>query len=107
MPGFMSGGFGGDNMMTPAQRSAALHAEAKKRQEALRQNQLRYREFGTHDPILIQQIKQRRAQQAMAMRNQQLQMQGRRNAIQQQQEADARRRMGQTLQGRQMIQRGY
>lgn len=115
MNGMYGGGFSSSNMMTPAQKSAQMAKEAAEKRKALHAAQRNNQQYGTQDPLLIgmQQYQAMLHQQAMRdkqQRGQQAQSQAS-GSIQQKAleaaEMERRRRMGQTLHGRNMLQRGF
>ncbi len=85
--------------------NAKRAAESKRRNLALRDAQQRHRQYGTQDPVQIQAMQEAKRIQAGQMHMNQMQQQN--SPPPSQQEMELRRRMGQTLQGRQMLQRGY
>jgi len=113
MPGFMSGGFGGSNMMTPQERRAAMAKEAAAKRAELQRRQHLNKQYGTYHPqkiamIQYQQMLQQEAMKKQQQHNHQMQQQTG-NQMQQNQQQSAMQeqinRMGQTLQGRQELQR--
>lgn len=113
MAGFMGGGFGGANMMTPKQRRAAMAKEAAEKRKLLQHAQENHRLYGTQDPILIniqkrQAAAQQQSLQNQQMHNQQINQQAGNNLQRQQQQAQMQEyihKMSQTHQGRQELAR--
>lgn len=89
-----------DKMKASQARRAA---EARERNIALRNAQLRHKQYGTQDPVKIQAMQEAKRRHEAQMHMNQMQQQN--SPPPSQQEMELRRRMGQTLQGRQQLQR--